>query len=553
MAEVDRRRSGPYAAWARQLLTELANARQCLLHPQRKAEYDAWLRQSAAPGPPTPPPAIIPPPVHTGPVRSSPPPTASVPAAKHREFQGASWAVALLTFALLVLLGAIAFTMHHRQRQAELASTMVPEMPVAPQPAPASEPAVVDQADRSEPHGTQPAIEPVARAEKITPGPQPLPEPPVKPEIRSTGPPIPTPEPMPVAERKPETKVEPKPEVKPQAKAESKAESKPQPEPKPEVKAESKAEPKPEAKVVPNPKPAVGPVPAEAEVLKAQIEVRRKYREELAADEPEAKVESTRKLVALALAETTDRATQYVLFSESLDLSVDAGAVRIFTQITKLVADRFAVDPLRLKAERLSQNARRTRSAEANQSLAKVALEVAAEAVATEKYTEAVRLGEAAREMARRAKDAAKLKQATVVLRDAIARQEAQASDQKAVDVLASQPGDPRANLMRGKYLCFMKGDWTTGLSHLEKGSDPVLQRLAAAERQTPATAVQMVALADQWWDALKLLDESTQTHAKIRAGEWYRKALPELTGQAKSRAKKRLDEVEELAGGGHK
>ena len=44
---------GPFASYAQKLLNEVSAARVCLLNPQTKAQYDAWLRQQIAP--PTPP------------------------------------------------------------------------------------------------------------------------------------------------------------------------------------------------------------------------------------------------------------------------------------------------------------------------------------------------------------------------------------------------------------------------------------------------------------------------------------------------------------------
>lgn len=502
MGEVDRHRTGPYAAQARQLLGELQAARQCLLQPQRKTEYDAWLRQRLPPPLPTPPPVI-----RTA--SKTPAPAAAAPKASHLT----SWLVTLLTFVMLVLIGAIAFLANHRQRQAELAATAaLAPLPVTPESPPLPE--------------LKSAPKLPANIEA---------SPPTKPALTVVAPPAP-----PVVEVKPQAKSDPMP-VRPALSSVAK------PAPKLEAKPVEKPAERPVEKPVAKPveKPTLPAPPSEAELSKTQAEVRRKYRTEFQNDDPEAKVELTRKLVAQALAES-DRTVQFAILSEALDLAADAGAVRIFGQLTKLIAERFAVDQLQLKVERLSRNARHARPAEANQALAKLALEVADQALAADQFAVAVRAGEAAREMARRAKDGVRLKQAAAMLRDVIARQEAHAANLKAGETLTRQPDDLRANLLRGKYLCFIKGDWATGLTHLSKGGDPVLRRLAEVEKQPVETAVQMAALGDQWWDAVKLLDEACQEHAKRRAASWYAKALPELTGAAKARAKKRVDEVEE-------
>ena len=51
-----------------------------------------------------------------------------------------------------------------------------------------------------------------------------------------------------------------------------------------------------------------------------------------------------------------------------------------------------------------------------------------------------------------------------------------------AFKTLRDNPDDPNANLAFGRYMCFVKGDWDTGLTHLEKGSDKTLAALAAKD-----------------------------------------------------------------------
>jgi hypothetical protein len=555
-------RAGPYVPLADRLLAELAAARTCLLHPALKAEYDRRLRasiggQSLAPVPPPGP--LAPPVVSSGPPLPPPlPPSKVKPAAAN-----ASWAVALLTAVVLVLIGATAFLVTFRRRPSELATSdqfaaheaAVAEPPVrevAPEPSGDPEHSVAQTSTVS--RASVPVPKPVA-----DPQPTARPEPKPEPKLEASREAAKEPQPL--------TKLESGPAPKPEAGSTSNGLPRPLPPgPSPatgegsrDASPEPKAGPTPERKVetrsVPPPAPAkpepkLPSVPSEADLLKAQAEVQRNYGDELQSDAPETRLELARRLAIDALGERTDLPLQYALFSQALDVAVDLGAVKMFGQIVERMCDRFAVDGFAIKVDKVCQNARHARPAEANQVLAKLALELAVEATTAEKYADGVRLGEVAREMARRAKDTAQGKQAAAVLRDLIARQEAQTADAKAAEILARDPNDPRANLVRGKYLCFARGNWDAGLPYLERGSDPALRRLAAAERKPPGDGPGMATLADQWWDALKLLDESTQPYAKRRAIWWYEKALPELTGPAKSRAKKRADEAE--GGGRH-
>ena len=70
----------------------------------------------------------------------------------------------------------------------------------------------------------------------------------------------------------------------------------------------------------------------------------------------------------------------------------------------------------------------------------------------------------------------------------------------KAQETLEKTPADPDANLTVGRWLCFYKGDWTTGLPLLAKGSNADLKALAGQEIKSPTEAEQQVQLADTWW-----------------------------------------------------
>ena len=81
--------------------------------------------------------------------------------------------------------------------------------------------------------------------------------------------------------------------------------------------------------------------------------------------------------------------------------------------------------------------------------------------------------------------------------------------------VLEKNPSDADANLVVGKFLCYVRKDWERGLPMLAMGSDATLKNLAALERRDPKNTTDMVALGDQWRAA---------SH-KDRAAFWYKQA----------------------------
>ena len=77
------------------------------------------------------------------------------------------------------------------------------------------------------------------------------------------------------------------------------------------------------------------------------------------------------------------------------------------------------------------------------------------------------------------------------------------------------------ANLTKGKYYCFRKGDWATGLPCLVAGNDPTLQALARKDLARPTTATAQLAVADGWWDVREASASSVRGRIRLRAAQW--------------------------------
>ena len=122
------------------------------------------------------------------------------------------------------------------------------------------------------------------------------------------------------------------------------------------------------------------------------------------------------------------------------------------------------------------------------------------------------------------------------------------AAAKKAQETLEKTPADAEANLTVGRWLCFYKGDWTTGLSLLAKGSDEKLKSLAEQEIKTPSEADQQVQLADAWWDLAQKEAGIARDSLHLHAGNIYQEAMPNLASALKKAAiEKRLAEIADL------
>ncbi len=107
---------------------------------------------------------------------------------------------------------------------------------------------------------------------------------------------------------------------------------------------------------------------------------------------------------------------------------------------------------------------------------------------------------------------------------------------------LQADPVDPEANLVLGKYLCLVKGDWDKGIPVLALGADPKLKALAVKELRGVSLHAAQAELGDGWFDLAANESATPRKQLLRRAGHWYRQALPGLAGLRRTKVEQRLD-----------
>jgi hypothetical protein len=161
---------------------------------------------------------------------------------------------------------------------------------------------------------------------------------------------------------------------------------------------------------------------------------------------------------------------------------------------------------------------------------------------------------ELARQMAAQERNLAQLaKDSSLVARanyrteqlNAVAR--AHTNVAKAKIDLKTNPEDPAANLVLGRFMCMAEGDWDNGLPFLAKGGKGILQSAAQHELSGPSGPAADSTLADQWWDAAGSETGVAKRQVLSHAVHWYREALPQLSGLDRVKAEKRLGQAESL------
>jgi hypothetical protein len=293
------------------------------------------------------------------------------------------------------------------------------------------------------------------------------------------------------------------------------------------------------------PAPAVRvPMPSAAELVRADGVVRELYATDLrsAAIAPRPDI-AGKFLKAAVTSGADDLAVEFVLLREAGRAAYVAGDAETLVVALDRAAARFGMDRIAVLSGLTT--AKVPADADARRRLEGVIVGLADEAARADNVAGANQLLTAADAAFRKASvpDVAKRMQAR---QQQLVHQQAAARSAAAARVmLAAKPDDAPAHLAVGRYLCLFRDDWTAGVPHLAKGSDPALKALAVRERGIPTDAREQVALASAWWDYAATAPLDARLPALLRARSWYRKGRDAAGGLAKVLADKRVTVIE--------
>lgn len=296
--------------------------------------------------------------------------------------------------------------------------------------------------------------------------------------------------------------------------------------------------------------PARLPVPDEAAQAAARREIREVFQQEYGQSlKPAEKAALAERLLAEAIETKDNPVARYVLLAEVRDLSAASGNVVLLRRAIAELARSYDLDPAAEMSRTLAAAAEMVVPTAVKKELGVEALRQAQEALGKEDFDLALALAQASHVLALKGRDAATGRQAKSLAEELPERKAQHQQAQQALQTLASDPKHPEANLLLGKYLCFLKDRWGEGLPLLAKGNDPALQALAAAElaaAKAQDEPSQWIALADQWHEASKSADPTLARHFRARAVTWYKKALPALKGFTRARIERQIAQLEE-------
>lgn len=241
-------------------------------------------------------------------------------------------------------------------------------------------------------------------------------------------------------------------------------------------------------------------------------------------------------------------AVQFVLLREALVLAAQAGELERALGVANELASRFRISPNEWRATAFEKAAPGVATVDGNKALAESALQAVGEAVADDDFEAADRLLRVADGAARRCRINAVLGAVAARLQETARVRREFDKTRAALATLQKDGKDPAANLVAGKYYCFLKDNWEKGLPLLAQGADDPAQAAAAKDQANPTAAAAQVEAGDAWYDLAAGQEQAAKAIIQLRALYWYEKAVGPLTGLARSRVEKRIGELEKVA-----
>jgi hypothetical protein len=110
-----------------------------------------------------------------------------------------------------------------------------------------------------------------------------------------------------------------------------------------------------------------------------------------------------------------------------------------------------------------------------------------------------------------------------------------------ALTALRADAADVNASGTWGRYIAWLKGNWSDGLPLLARGEDDVAV-IAARELRAESSAEAIVALADEWSQIAEHEKGTARRSLEDHACQWYERALPELPMNDQQAVRKKIE-----------
>lgn len=266
-----------------------------------------------------------------------------------------------------------------------------------------------------------------------------------------------------------------------------------------------------------------------------------------AAKTPAQKAELAKALLGVAAETSNDPVGRYLLIRMARDAAAEAASLPIILQAIDTMASEYEVERDQLLLGALAGLTRHVRDPRAAAEVSQSILDWIDGAIQNNEFAYAKKLGELVLPIARKSRDSGLVRRVISRNKELQGLARAYEEVEVALAVLDKEPANADANLTVGRFFCFLKNDWSTGLPMLALSRDGILADVAAKELETIEDAQEQEALGDQWQVAAEQLKGEARIGALSRAELWYEKALPGLKGLAKQNLEHKIETVQKV------
>lgn len=204
-------------------------------------------------------------------------------------------------------------------------------------------------------------------------------------------------------------------------------------------------------------------------------------------------------------------------------------------------------DDLTKKAATLTDEFGTLKGADEHKAFIGEAKKVCTAAVEANRYDIALKLSRMMLASAKNTSDVALIKEMTAQTEQLLQLSDEYGKVKQSLAILANDPGNAAANSAVGKFYCFVKDQWETGLPMLAKGNVESLKKLAESDLADPSDSKKQLEIADGWWAIADAMSGPMKTNTMRHAAKFYVQALHDLDGLAKLRVEKKLALVKQL------
>jgi len=282
------------------------------------------------------------------------------------------------------------------------------------------------------------------------------------------------------------------------------------------------------------------PLPDAGLLAQSEAAVMEKCRKQLAGADDEARLSLAKELLERSTA-AEDPVAQLAGLRVAGVLAMEAQDFAAVREVCARIADRFVADASQVKLDMLAKAGGRAATPKGSADLAEFCVASGFEAIAGDDYASAA-------QFAARATPAAQASALPHIVREAAFLDSEAARCQREyetvkpfAETLRQHPDDPAASLQVGRFLCFAKNDWETGLPMMARGNDAALKPVLDGELRKPAELREQLAIGDLWWNLAAPAAEPDRSRFPQRARYWYLKALANLSEPEKNKVRRQV------------